>query len=204
MRQPHHEFFYICIGIALFCVISLIVVYRISIHIRQFRFLENTFMTSIELREPNFSKVHDEFLRKKEKVFSFGRHFIGATYIQVPGGWGRYFVRCYYNGKNCVCFQYDITSGNSYDEWLLTDTYITAPLPKNFDGADLWGHNVDEVYTRLGSPAADSLFDDDQRIVIYLLRGELFLSDYTYWFYINSEGIVEKVELHQYKNYFGV
>ena len=203
MRQPHHEFFYICIGIALFCVIFLIVVCRIFIHIRQFRFLENTFMTAIELREPNFSKVHDEFLRKKEKLFSFGRHFIGATYIQVPGGWGRYFVSCYYNGKNCVCFQYDIASGNSYDEWLLTDTYITAPLPKNFDGADLWGHSVDEVYARLGSPAADGLFDD-QRIVIYLLRGELFLSDYTYWFYINSEGIVEKVELHQYKNYFGV
>ena len=69
--------------------------------------------------------------------------------------------------------------------------------------ADLWGHNVDEVYARLGSPAAAGLFDD-QRIVIYLLRGELFLSDYTYWFYINSEGIIEKVELHQYKNYFGV
>ncbi len=203
MRQPHHEFFYICIGIALFCVIFIIVVYRISIHIRQFRFLENTFMTSIELREPNFSKVHDEFLRKKEKVFSFGRHFIGATYIQVPGGWGRYFVRCYYNGKTCICFQYDIASGNSYDEWLLTDTYITVPLPKNFDGADLWGHSVDEVYARLGPPAAAGLFDD-QRILIYLLRGELFLSDYTYWFYINSEGIVEKVELHQYKNYFGV
>ena len=29
MRQPHHEFFYICIGIALFCVIFLIVVCRI-------------------------------------------------------------------------------------------------------------------------------------------------------------------------------
>ena len=36
MRQPHHEFFYICIGIALFCVIFLIVVCRIFIHIRQF------------------------------------------------------------------------------------------------------------------------------------------------------------------------
>ena len=76
MRQPHHEFFYICIGIALFCVIFLIVVCRIFIHIRQFIFLENTFMTAIELREPNFSKVHDEFLRKKEKLFSFGRHFM--------------------------------------------------------------------------------------------------------------------------------
>lgn len=202
MRQPHHEFFYICIGIALFCVIFLIVVCRISIHIRQFRFLKNTVMTAIELREPNFSKVHDEFLRKKEKLFSFGRHFIGATYIQVPGGWGRYFVRCYYNGKTCICFRYDVGSGNS-NEWLLTDAYITVPLPKDFDGADLWGHSVDEVYARLGSPAAAGLFDD-QRIVIYLLRGELFLSDYTYWFYINSEGIIEKVELHQYKNYFGV
>lgn len=203
MRPPRNDVFYTLVTVIAIAVALLFIFFLLHLH-----FSRRNFAIKARLSVwGEFSDAYDELhLKSRKKYFSFRSYFLGATYMSLSAYRVHceeiYRAECYYNGSEYVCFLTD----EKTDGRTIIECYTTKPCRRNVRAEEFKGQSVLTLYERLGKPAAAGLHDkcddfgvpdesEQELILTYLIKGELFLSHYVYYFYIDEDDMVKDVKL---------
>lgn len=212
-RPPVNEAFYITALSVLLLVLCMVFCFMLFVHYKRHSF---ELKASDYVGKPLVQAQAELKLSTREKYFSLFNYYMGATYMTPYAGAGNplhlddtpmYRAYCYYNGGGeAVCFLVDENSPDRESRPVI-DCYTTRLCKRSVDMEAFIGENVCHVYEKLGQPATDGWWRDtdrfgveqegSHRVVTFLVKGELCLSNYVYRFVVNDEGMVVELKVER-------